>query len=208
MGIRNVFKIFKMFRNSIIVLDDLDAVPLTNKNELTAEFLLQLDGTSNLTGFLIAAVNDPAKIHMTVINRPERFDDVYHVKLPETNDEIIDILFNKAHARGYYLKGEKHFDMPKVGTIDFSKTSASFKKICKDILAAKFTQVQVAGLINDCHTYTEHKNITIELLKDAVISRLSSMKTANLVAKKGRLHYDPDNLSAEALANLGRKNGN
>ena len=205
MGIRNVFKIFSMFKNSIIIFDDLDAAPLTTKNEITAEFLSQLDGTSDLTGFLIAAVNDPAKIHMTVINRPERFDDVYHVKLPSTCEEVCDILFSKANERGYYPKKElgKHFNSK--GTIDFTRKTAALKEICKKILGAKFTQVQVSGLISDCHTYTENNNITIALLKEAVETRLHSIETSNMIATKGRLKVDYENLSSEATASLSRR---
>jgi len=204
-GIRNVFKIFKMFKNSIMVFDDLDAAPLTTKNETTSEFLIQLDGTSDLTGFLLAAVNDPSKIHMTVINRPERFDDVFHVKLPETHVEIIDILYNKANQRGYYLKSERKKRPNLVGTIDFTKTNKQLAKLCDKVIAARFTQVQVSGLISDCHTYTEHDNITLELLNEAVDSRLSSMKAANFVAVKGRLRHDEENISDEAKANLSRR---
>lgn len=203
-GIRNVFKIFKMFKNSIIVFDDLDAAPLTTKDEKTAEFLRQLDGTSELTGFLIAAVNDPSKIHMTVINRPERFDDVYHVKLPETEEEIISILYSKANEKGYYPKGSKGISR-KIGTIDFTKTDKQLKAICKEVIKAEFTQVQIAGLINDCHTYTQAHNITIALLKDAVKSRMESVGTSNMIAVKGRLKEDRNNLSVEATANLNRR---
>ncbi len=72
-------------------------------------------------------------------------------------------------------------------------------------MEAKFTQVQVAGLISDCHTYTTNDNITVKLLKEAVETRLHSIETANMVANKGRLKVDYDNLSDEANANLNRK---
>jgi len=201
-GIRNVFKIFKMFNNSIIIFDDLDAAPLTTKNEITGEFLIQLDGTSDLKGFLIAAVNDPSKIHMTVINRPERFDDVYHVELPKTCEEVVDILFKKSNEKGYYPKTDKRKHMGAIGTIDFGRDHKELSKLCDSIIKAGFTQVQVAGLINDCHTYTEKNNITISLLKDAVKSRINSIKTSNLVATKGRLKENRTELSVEAMANL------
>lgn len=204
-GIRNVFKIFKMFKNSIIVFDDLDAAPLTTKNEMTAEFLRQLDGTSDLTGFLIAAVNDPSKIHMTVINRPERFDDVYHVKLPSTEEEVTSILFSKSNAKGYYHKEKGKHRHDAIGTIDFDKNDKSLKLICKQVIKAGFTQVQISGLINDCHTYTKANNITIALLKDAVKSRMESVGTSNMIAVKGRLIEDRENLSVEATANLNRR---
>lgn len=208
LGIRNVFKIFKMFKNSIVVFDDLDAAPLTKKDEITGEFLEQLDGTNNrdLTGFFIATVNDPSKLHMTVINRPERFDDVIHVRTPDNTDEIIKIIFNKANDRGYFTKDQaKKAGTNAIGTISFTKTNKELIEIAQMILDAKFTQVQVAGLINDCHTYTEDGCITIKLLREAVESRLKSIDTANLIAKKGRLFLDKDHISEEASASLASK---
>jgi ATP-dependent 26S proteasome regulatory subunit len=219
-GIRNVFKIFKMFKSSIIIFDDLDSAPLTTKNEITGEFLSQLDGTSDLSGFIIATVNDPSKIHMTLINRPERIDDVYLVKLPETVKEVSDIIFNKAASKGYYykepVKATKSTSKAKPkrmvmddgsGSITFDKANKAFIALCNTIIKHKFTQVQIAGLITDCHAHTDNNTITLELLKEAIQSRLDSINTSNMIATKGRLKCDYDNLSEEASANLnGRRN--
>lgn len=208
-GIRTVFKLFKMFKNSIVVFDDLDAAPFTAKDEVTNEFLKHLDGKNNkdLTGFYIATVNDPSKLHMAVINRPERFDDVIHVKNPQTHEEVWNIIFNKAKERGYYPEDEVDDYYDAIGTIDFTSDDESFKAVTEKILAASFTQVQVAGLVNDCHTYTENDTITVKLLSDAVESRLESINAANLVARKGRLHEDHLQISDEALASLSKRGG-
>jgi ATP-dependent 26S proteasome regulatory subunit len=204
-GIRNVFNIFKMFKSSIIIFDDLDGADLTTKDEKTVEFLAQLDGTSNLTGFLIAAVNDPSKIHMTVINRPERFDDVFLVDLPTTDIEIIEIIFSKANEKGYYEKKDKKNHFNAKGTIDFAQNSKPLSDLCKKIIKGKFTQVQVAGLISDCHMYTETKSITIKALNDAVETRLKSIENSMMKATKGKLSVDFEELSPEAMANMTRK---
>ncbi len=202
-GIRTVFKIFKMFKNSIVVFDDLDSAPFTKKDEVTNEFLKHLDGKNNkdLTGFYIATVNDPSKIHMTVINRPERFDDVVHVMNPKTHDEIADIIFNKASEKGYYHSDENQYD--DVGEISFKRDDDEFKSITKQILDAEFTQVQVSGLVSDCHIYTEDNTINIKLLQEAVDSRLNSINAANMVATKGKLKVDKKHISDEALASMG-----
>lgn len=107
MGIRNVFKVFEMFKNSIMVFDDIDSAPLTRKDEITNEFLLKLDGTSKLTGFVIATVNDPSKLHAALINRPERFDEAIEVKTPQSSEEILEIIFSKSHEFGYVTPEEK-----------------------------------------------------------------------------------------------------
>ena len=210
MGIRNVFKIFKMFKNSIVVFDDLDSAPFTIKDEVTNEFLKHLDGKNNadLTGFYIATVNDPSKLHMTVINRPERFDDVVHVMNPNEHEEVANIIFNKARERGYYPEDEYDSNTWDAnGKITFTRDDEEFKKITEEIIHAEFTQVQVAGLISDCHTYTEDDTINLTLLRDAVDSRLSSINNSSMVAIKGKLKVDKEHISEEAMASMGRKRG-
>jgi len=214
MGIRSVFKIFAMFPNSIIVFDDLDSGPFTRKDEVTGEFINLLDGTNNrdLKAFILATVNDPSKLHSTLINRPERFDDVIHVRNPMEVNEIIDIIFSKAELKGYYPKVEYDErvnngwdDDDTNGYVAFEKDDPELVNVAKDILNAKFTQAQVAGLINDCHVYIEENALTIDLLKQAVTNRLDSINHSNLIAKKGRLIQDNDNLSQEAYASLSGK---
>lgn len=207
-GIRSVFKIFKMFKNSIVVFDDLDSAPFTTKDEVTNEFLKHLDGKNNkdLTGFYIATVNDPSKLHMTVINRPERFDDVVHVMNPNKHEEVSSIIFNKAREHGYYPEDEYEANQWEAkGKITFTEDSIEFKEITKQILAADFTQVQVSGLISDCHTYTDDDTINLTLLRDAVESRLMSIDTANMIATKGKLKVDKVNLSDEANASMSKR---
>ena len=207
-GIRSVFKIFKMFKNSIVVFDDLDSAPFTNKDEVTNEFLKHLDGKNNkdLTGFYIATVNDPSKLHMTVINRPERFDDVVHVMNPTKHEEVASIIFNKARERGYYPEDEyDSHQWEATGKITFAEDDVEFMEITNEILAADFTQVQVSGLVSDCHTYTDDDTINLVLLRDAVDSRLQSIDTANMIATKGKLKVDKEHLSDEATASMGKR---
>lgn len=228
MGIRSTFKIFEMFKNSIMVFDDLDSAPLTSKNEVTNEFLAKLDGTSKLTGFIIATVNDPSKLHAALINRPERFDEVIEVKTPQSYTEIAEILTCKANEAGYYtkeqiddgdtngdVKGEIKVDLFALegasDTNDVATTkkgkgktkkaneNGGLKQIYDEIIAAKLTQVQVAGLIGTCHEYDGE--ISISSLREAYNTSISSMNCANLVAKKGRL-IKSDDISEDAKATL------
>lgn len=243
-GIRSIRKLFKMFEGCIVVFDDLDAAPLTNKNETTNEFLAMLDGTNKMSCFMLATVNDPSKIHMTVINRPERFDDIYHVRKPESVSEVADIFISKAFARGYRFydknvnlitpkislaKGKEKIDLDgKVksksksmslglvnsnhnideGSVDgngfllFSATNPAFIACCEQVIEGKFTQVMVAGLVNDCDTYTKTRNITIKHINEAIAQRLESIKCANMVAIKGRLEVNMNEISDEAKAGL------
>lgn len=206
-GIRRVFKFFKMFEGCIIIFDDIDSAPLTAKDEISNEFLAKLDGTNKLSGAIIATVNDPSKIHMAIINRPERFDDIVLAKKPQTISEISDIIFSKADTFGYVKKtGEltKSYQKAK-GVIKLNPTTKSFKDLCKSILLRGFTQVQVAGLIADCNIYTEDGDITLPLLKTMISRRIESIECANMKAIKGRLEVDMNEISDEAKAGLSRK---
>ena len=247
-GIRNVFKIFTMFPGSIIVFDDLDTAPFTAKDETTQEFLYQLDGKNGtFKGYIIATVNDPSKIHMSIINRPERLDDVVYVKLPGTFDEVNRILISKSRETGYlpvedleeneifigednkFLDEEnsngedKVYIVPELdeyvndATIDYKgndvtfngiydfDTSEEYAEVIKGIIDNAFTHVQVAGLISDCHLFKDEYTIGIDTLKDSVKSRIDSIHTANMVATKGKLTFDANNISEEAKASLTKK---
>ncbi len=209
-GIRNVFKILKMFEGSITVLDDIDSGPFTGKDEVTGAFIEHLDGTNNIDfkGFIISTVNDPSKLHASLINRPERIDEVILVKNPQTVEEISDILFTKAEMAGYYtsdlveiMSDEEEF----VGEFSVDKADTLFIEFCKAVLEKSFTQAQVAGLINYCEAYSVDNKITLEILYQALEKRVESIVNANKIAIKGGRLSDSSGLSDEAMANLNKK---
>ena len=199
-GIRNIRKMFKMFEGCIVVFDDLDAAPLTAKNEVTNEFLSMLDGTNKMSCFMLATVNDPSKIHMAIINRAERFDDIVEVKKPREINEVSDIIISKANDVGYFFK--KDSDRATKGILKFTAKSEEFKVLCQKILDASFTQVMVAGLVSDCEMYATGDDMTIADLDRAIVKRLESINCANMKAVKGRLVVDNEEISEEAKAML------
>ncbi len=209
-GIRNTFKIFEMFKNSIIVFDDIDSASLTKKDEVTNEFLVKLDGTSkDLKGFIIATVNDPSKLHPALINRPERFDEAIKVETPRSHEEIAEILEGKSVESGYYYKKDaKNVYGDEVKgyiTVDLSgKKNKDLKKLYDDIINVALTQVQIAGLIRNCHQY--YGEISVKSLRDAYDSAMRSISCANMSAKKSGRLIESDDLSEEAKANLYREN--
>lgn len=197
----------------------MDSGPFTGKDEVTGEFIAHLDGTNNddLKCVIIGTVNDPSKLHASLINRPERIDDVIHVKNPQTTEEIASIVFGKAKKKGYVTKEEyeayclKHSALDDsnpdniIGYLDFNATDKKFIDICKSILKTQFTQAQVAALITDCHCYAENHTITLELMNEIMNARLDSITNSNKIARKGKLADDPNNLSDEAYGNLSKK---
>lgn len=213
MGIRQVFKIFSMFPHSIVVFDDLDSGPFTSKDEITGEFISLLDGTNNkdFKAFVLATVNDPSKLHSSLV-RPERFDELIHVKTPQTAEEVINIIFVKAELRGYYPIEQFDNDPDMMeeddvnGKIMFKSDDPELIALAGKIIEAKFTQAMVAGLINDAHYMIEDNELSVNGLAVAVTERLNSIDASNMVAKKGRLSIDTEALSDEANANLAKKN--
>ena len=205
-GIRNIRKVFKMFEGCIVVFDDLDAAPLTVKNETTNEFLAMLDGTNKMSCFLMATVNDPSKIHMSLINRAERFDDIVYVKKPQSIEEVSNIFISKCREFGYVLAGEKESPFVNVkGHLKFKTNSPKFVACCKKVLESGFTQVMVAGLVRDCDTYTTTGDITTDDIHGAIDARLESIQCANMKAIKGRLEVDFNEVSDEAKAMMSHR---
>ncbi len=189
-----------------MVFDDIDSAPLTKKDEVTNEFLVKLDGTSKLTGFIIATVNDPSKLHPALINRPERFDLAIEVKTPQTTAEIYEIIMNKAKEYGYHYKDESK--KPKIYGEKFkgyiidkldSKTNKKLSEFYKNVLAKKFTQVQIANLVRLSDSYDSE--ISLKSLTSAYEKTIESIKCSNMIATKGRL-IESTELSEEAKANM------
>lgn len=183
MGIRNVFKIFEMFKNSIMVFDDIDSAPLTRKDEITNEFLVKLDGTSNLTGFVIATVNDPSKLHSALINRPERFDEAIEVKTPQSVEEVVEIIFSKSHELGYVTKDEKDNEYYGDGEIKGLITIFPEKKIVKS-KSVKGKGKPKAKSAKTLKSGDEPLEVSAELAKlcDVIIgNKLTQVQVAGLV---------------------------
>jgi len=197
-----------MFPNSIIVFDDLDSGPFTGKDEVTGEFIYMLDATNNkdFKGFILATVNDPSKLHSSLINRPERVDEVIHVKNVTSIEEAVDIIFHKAKNMGYSMNDENPNDDINQLIIDFNKDDSELIDIINTkVIPNSFTQAMVSSIISDAHYKLVTNKLSVNDIRNAIDSRMESISTANMVAKKGRLYVDLDAISDEAMANLSRK---
>jgi SpoVK/Ycf46/Vps4 family AAA+-type ATPase len=73
---------------SILILEDLDRLPSTGKASVS--FLLNLlDGINSPQGVMvIATTNAPEKLDQALLNRPSRFDRVWHFGLPGFDERV------------------------------------------------------------------------------------------------------------------------
>lgn len=93
-NVRSIFESVHQIK-SILVFDDFEGFGLAEKNDITTEFLRQLDGSSGFNGVAILIVNDPSKLHHTLINRPGRVDEVYEIQYLSKFDDIKTVLQSK-----------------------------------------------------------------------------------------------------------------
>jgi AAA+ superfamily predicted ATPase len=91
---------------SLIFIEDLDSV--MNSQELdVSKFLNLLDGIKEVNGLLIiATTNDVNKLQDSIMDRPSRFDTIYHFPLPDQKlcNEYLNKLFGKNLSKENYNK--------------------------------------------------------------------------------------------------------
>lgn len=92
-----VFRFLRSISPCIVIFEDLDSFELSNKHDmLFGNFLDQMDSLKHDECLIvIATVNEPEKIHYSLINRRGRFDKVFFVNYPKTYDAIIKVFQNK-----------------------------------------------------------------------------------------------------------------
>lgn len=88
------FDFFRSIQPCIIIFEDLDSYGLHSKDSnFFSGFIEGLDNVHNEANIcFIATVNDSSTIHYSLINRRGRFDKVFLIDRPKTDDEIIHVL--------------------------------------------------------------------------------------------------------------------
>jgi len=108
-SIRRCFNVITSYQPLVLVVEDIDSCDVGHKNEIVGAFLDAIDEVNKqLNIFIIVTVNDTSRVHSTLINRPGRFDMVYEVKSPQSNQEVHEVFGSKIaniHIN-YYPDGE------------------------------------------------------------------------------------------------------
>lgn len=169
-SIKRIFSGLKNFK-AILILDDFDGLDISNKNNITNEFLHQLDMNGEYCGITIATVNDPSKVNYTLMNRPGRFDEVHLMKLPDSSIEVEYVLKNKLSKYDVKLFDKINFD-----TLDI------FLSGCVD---NSFTHAKISSCVEYC--LSRHGEVTNEYLIDAMNAAILFTKNAKLFSDNGEL---------------------
>jgi hypothetical protein len=92
------FCIIRKINRCIVVIEDLDACDMKEKDSKTGIFLDAIDDVSNkLNMVILVTMNDTSRVHFSVINRPGRFDRIIEIKPPQTREEVYSIMLSKAN---------------------------------------------------------------------------------------------------------------
>jgi len=93
----NVFTFLRSISPCIAIFEDLDSYELQRKQDrIFGEFIEQMDSLKHTECVIvIATLNEPENVHPSLINRRGRFDKVYFVDFPKTEEEIINVMQNK-----------------------------------------------------------------------------------------------------------------
>ena len=180
--IRAVFRILNMFPGSIFIFDDLDGLDMSYKSQITTTFIECIDETNSsmFNGIIIMAINDPKRIHQTILNRPGRNDEIIFIENPKTIDSVLDIIVQR-----FYLSNINVPDWININNTDFC---ASAKNIIDNML----THAHISTIIDDILHY-DKDNLTIDVLNDGINKRIKSIENATLSVINGHIQKSKSN---------------
>ena len=97
--IRNKFFLIRMFQPLVVMIEDLEACGMREKNSKTGAFLDCIDDVNkNLNMVIIYTVNDTSGVHHTIINRPGRSDRVIEIFPPDSAEEAYEVMESRLMA--------------------------------------------------------------------------------------------------------------
>lgn len=182
-AIKSIFDSVKSL-DSILVFDDFEGFGVSEKDDVTTEFLRQLDGSSGFSGIAILVVNDPKELHHTIINRPGRVDEVYEIGYLKSVKDIVSVLSN------YFNDAKFNFD-------------AAYDKSFNWMIKNKFSTARAIHAVEYC---MDHGSVTPESLLFAAKRMSDFERTALKSCVKGRLvEHDFDEPEAEVKNKKQRK---
>lgn len=137
--ITNFFEFVRKIKPCIVIFEDLDANSyMQYKNDRTmGTFLECLDSNVSENAGIItfATVNDTSLIHSTLIDRRGRFDRVYFIDVPKTEEEVLSVIKQRV------MKNSSEFSVGK-----FNKLKE--RKFIKKILKNKLTHSDICEIVD------------------------------------------------------------
>lgn len=152
--IRLRFDVIKMFQPAIVMIEDIDACGIKEKNATTGAFLNSIDEINkDLNIILLATINDTDQVHHTILNRPGRFDRVIEISPPTTIQESYQVVLSKIKAlKSIYCKDMELNILGKTPSSEMEKSL----KLCLD---KKFTQAELTLAVAEQTLIDLNRNI-------------------------------------------------
>lgn len=196
--ISNVFSMVTGFK-AILIFDDFDGLDVQEKGYITNEFLYQMESTGDFNGIIIATVNDPSKVHYSLMNRPGRLDEVYLMKYPEDINEIHEIFMYKIE----HTNGIDDIVFPKINSPEYSQFLAK-------CLENHFTHARVASCID--YSISHYNSLETPCLMKSIEKLIEFSTNAKMFSDNGELKdarqkycEEPVRLSSKKVQTLKKK---
>lgn len=158
-NMNEVFSLINTLSPCVAIFEDLDCFGFVNKESRAFnEFLQEIDNVyEKYNTVIIATLNDSSQVHHSLINRPGRFDQVFLINPPQTNNEVYAVMTNR-----YTKITQKEF-MP-IESIDV--------KLMNRIIENHFTQADICEiieklLINDMEINNNSLEFSIQELENS-----------------------------------------
>lgn len=180
--IKSRFAIAKKVPKSVLIIEDLDACGLHEKNSKAGVFLDEIDDVNNVLNMIIlVTINDTSRVHFSIIDRPGRFDKVIEIKPPQTIIQVYQIMTSKAaKLKKKYCEGS-NFSIPEMESID--------RNLLEDCLAQEFTQAEITNAITEqifidiAIKLKEWNDISVQQFNELFTKAIESHKLTKLAIK-------------------------
>lgn len=158
--IANGFNFLRSISPCIAIFEDLDTFELANKQDrLFGEFIEQIDSLKHKECIIIiATINEPDKVHPSLINRRGRFDKVYFVDYPKTESNILSVMKNRYNS-------ETGKELP------FENLKES---IVNEIVSHKFSHADICEIID--HLIINDLELNEKNIEDSIHEVIETMK--------------------------------
>jgi hypothetical protein len=139
--LKDRFSIIKSLQPAIVIIEDLDACGMKEKNKITGDFLNCIDEINkDLNIVLVVSINDTSSVHYTILNRPGRFDRVEEIKSPQNINEIKEVMFSKIKSIKHNYCNEKIVD-------ENLLKDKGLEQTLNKCLSLQFTQAEITNAI-------------------------------------------------------------
>lgn len=173
-SISNTFTLIRSLQPLIAVIEDLDSYDVKKKNERVGAFINELDGIAGkLNMVLIKTINDTSLVHSTILDRPERTDEIKQIFPPKTPDEVYNVLSTKFKTS---TAGKTKLKFPSKNKIT--------KTLYDECINNNFTQATLASMIDKVFLEVKDiKKFTVKEVNDALGTAIEVVKSSKQALK-------------------------